>query len=206
MHNQQDPLYSIIGDSIRVKMLRVFVMNKDSLYVVKDFTKTLRKQEQPIKDSLRWLEQDGIIVKKKLSVAERKSRDLRELKGYGFNKRYPHREFLDKVIRESLPTEKDVLAKKIVRVPGVRCVITTDVFVEKRGGCVDLMVASTEDNDLHLQNMVQLAERSIGRELRCAFLTVNDLLHRIRTNDRFIRSILEEKHTVHLDRVGLPGA
>ena len=204
MSDQQDPLYSIIGDTVRVKLLRVFVLNKDSLYVAKDFTKTLRKREQSIKESLRWLEQDGIIMKKKLPVAERKSKGVRELKGYGFNKRYPHREFLDMLIRESLPTEKDVLAKKIVRVPGVRCVITTDVFVEKRGRCVDLMVASVENNDLYLQNMVQLAEQSIGRELRCVFLTVNDLLHRIHTNDRFIRNILEERHTVHLDKVGLP--
>ena len=204
MNDQQDPLYSIIGDMTRVKMLRVFVLNKDSLYVVSDFTKALRKREQSVKESLRWLEQDGIIVKKKLPAAERNSKGVRELKGYGFNKRYVHREFLDMLIRESLPTEKDVLAKKIVRVPGVRCVITTDVFVEKRGGCVDLMVASAENNESHLQNMVQLAERSIGRELRCVFLTVNDLLHRIHTNDRFIRSILEEKHTIHLDKIGLP--
>lgn len=206
MSDQQDPLYSIIGDVIRVKLLRIFVLNKDSLYVVKDFTKTLRKREPSIKESLRWLEQDGIVVKKKLSASERRSRGVRELKGYGFNKRYAYRDFLDMLIRESLPTEKDVLAKKIVRVPGVRCVVTTDVFVEKRNGCVDLMVASVEDNELHLQNMVQSAERSIGRELRCVFLTVNDLLHRIQTNDRFIRSILEEKHTVHLDKIGLPGS
>ncbi len=204
MNDQQDPLYSIIGDMTRVKMLRIFTLNKDSLYVASDFTKALRKREQSIKESLRWLEQDGIIVKKKLPVAERKSKGIRELKGHGFNKRYAHREFLDMLIRESLPTEKDVLAKKIVRVPGVRCVVTTDVFVEKRGGCVDLMVASAENNESHLQDMVQSAERSIGRELRCVFLTVNDLLHRIHTNDRFIRSILEEKHTIHLDKIGLP--
>ena len=206
MNDKHDPLYSIIGDATRVKMLRVFVMNKDSLYVAGDFTKALRKREDSVKESLRWLYQDGIVVKKKFSAVERRSKGIRELKGYGFNKRYPHREFLDMLIRESLPTEQDVLAKKIVRVPGVRCVVTTDVFVEKRGGRVDLVVASAESDESHLQNVVQSAERLIGRELRCVFLTVNDLLHRIRTNDRFIRSILEEKHTVHLDKVGLPSA
>ena len=203
MSTQQDPLYSIIGDTIRVKMLRIFTLNKDSLYVVKDFTKALRKREESVEESLKWLEQDTIIIKKKFSVSERKSRGIRELKGYGFNKRYAHREFLDMLIRKSLPTEKDILAKKIVRVPGVQCVVTTDVFVEKRDGCIDLMVASADNNESHLQKMVQLAERSIGRELRCVFLTVNDLLHRLHTNDRFIRSILEEEHTIHLDKIGL---
>ena len=204
MDNQQDPLYSIIGDDIRVKLLRVFALNKDSFYTVKDFKKTLRKQEPAIKENLKWLEQDGIIKKKKISAAERKSKGIKELKGYTFNKRYPHREFLDMVVKESLPSEKEILAKKITRVPGVRCVITTDVFVEKRNGYVDLIVASVEDNETDLQNMVQKAEQVIGRELQCAFLTVNDLLHRIRTNDRFIRNILEEKHNIHLDKVGLP--
>ena len=204
MNSKRDPLCSIIGDVVRVKLLRVFTLNKDSLYVAKDFTKTLRKREQSVKEVLQWLEEDGIITKKKLPAVERKRKGARELKGYSFNKRYPHRDFLDMVVKESLPTEKDVLAQRITRVPGVRCVVTTDMFVEKRGKLVDIMVASTEDNELDLQSIVQEAERSIGRELRCAFLTVNDLLHRIRTNDRFIRDILEEKHRVHLDTVGLP--
>ena len=204
MSDHQDPLYSIIGDEIRVKLLRVFVLNKDSLYVAQDFTKTLRKREQSIKDVLRWLVEDGLIVKKKFSPAERKSRGVTVLKGYGFNKRYPHQEFLDMLVRESLPTENDVLAKKITRLPGVRCVITTNMFIEKRGGYVDIVVASLGDNEAALQDVVQEMERTIGRELRCAFLTVNDLLHRIRTNDRFIRNILDEKHRVHLDKVGLP--
>ncbi|MCY4577188.1 MAG: hypothetical protein OXB96_02015 [Candidatus Kaiserbacteria bacterium] len=204
MNDRQDPLYSIIGDAVRAKLLRVFALNKDSLYVAKDFTKALRKREQSINDVLRWLEADGIITKKKLSASERKSKGVTALKGYGFNKRYPHQVFLDMLIRESLPTEKDVLAQKITRVSGVRCVITTDMFIEKRGDRVDIVVASMADNEADLQDMVQEAERSIGRELRCAFLTVNDLLHRIRTNDRFIRNILEGKHSIHLDKVGLP--
>ena len=204
MNKKSDPLYSIIGDEVRVKLLRVFALNKDSLYVAKDFTKTLRKREQSIKETLRWLEEDDIIKKKKISTAERKNREIKEMKGYGFNKRYAHQEFLDKIIRESLPTEKDILAKKITRVPGVQYVVTTDVFVEKQNRHVDLIVASSENNETDLQDMVQEAEKIIGRELRCAFLTVNDLLYRIRTKDKFVRDILEGSHTVHLDKIGLP--
>ena len=204
MKNQQDPLYSIIGDEIRVKLLRVFALNKDSLYVAKDFTKTLRKKVDSVKKVLRHLEKDSIIKKKKISATERKERDIKELKGYIFNKRYAHQEFLDKIIRESLPTEKEVLAQKIVRIPGVQYVVTTDVFIEKRNGYVDIIVASSKNNEADLRDMVQEAEKIIGRELRCVFLTVNDLLHRIRTKDRFIRDILEGNHTIHIDKIGLP--
>lgn len=199
VNTHKDPLESIIGDEIRAKMLRVFALNRDSIYTVGDFVKTLRKRDQSIRTALRFLERDGIIKKKKISVADQKGRR----KGYGFNKRYTHQDFLEKIIRESMPTEKDILAGKIVRVPGVQYVVTTNVFIEKPREHIDLVIASSEDNEVALKELVQEAERVIGRELRCVFLTVNDLLYRIRMNDKFIREILEGGHRVHLDKVGL---
>ena len=204
MNGKSDPLYSIVGDEIRVKLLRVFTLNKDTIYSSKDFTKTLRKQELVIKEVLKWLEKDGIIKKRKFSPAEKKEKDTKELRGYMFNGRYPHQKFLDKIIKESLPTEKELLAKKVARIPGVRCVVTTDMFVEKRDGHADLIVASVEDNEPDLRNMVQEAEQSIGREIQYVFLTVNDLLYRIRINDKFIWNILDGNYNIHLDKVGLP--
>lgn len=205
MKTHIDPLDSIIGDEVRVKLLRIFTLNKDSVYIAKDFVKVLRKSERSVRIVLKSLEEGGVIRKKKIPVSDQKSRGIEEIRGYGFNKRYSHREFLEKIVRESIPTEKDILAGKIIRVPGVQYVVTTNVFVEKSRKRVDLIVASSEDNEAELRDLVQKAERVIGRELRCVFLTVNDLLHRVYTNDRFIRGILEEGHYVHLDKVGLSG-
>lgn len=205
MAAHKDPLSSIVGDDLRVKLLRIFALNKETVYIPKEFVKTLRKREHSIKDALKKIEKDGIVKKKKISQAEQKSRDIQETVGFGFNKRYAHRVFLEKIIRESVPTERDSLAKKISRVPGVQCVITTDIFVEEPIARIDLVVASSEDNELLLKELVRNSERAIGRELRCAFLTVNDLAHRIRVNDKFIRDILESEYRVHIDRAGVFG-
>lgn len=202
MSTNKDPLISIIGNELRVKMLRVFVLNKDAVYTAKEFAKTLRKREQSVKDELRQMEKDRVIKKKKIAQAERKNKDSKETSGYGFNKRYTHQIFLEKIIRESVPSEKEVLAKKIARVPGVQCIITTDIFDEAPTTQIDLVVASSKDNEALLRELVKDAEQMIGRELRCAFLTVNDLIYRIQVNDKFMRDILDGTYQVHLDKTG----
>ena len=204
MSTNSDPLESIIGDEVRAKLLRLFILNKDFIYTIADFSGALQKQDLVLRAALRRLERDSIIRKKKISKPHQKNRGISRAVGYGFNKRYSHRDFLDSVVQGSIPTEKDILAGKIARVSGVRCVVISNIFMEKPRNHVDLIVASSEDNETEIKDLVQKTEEIIGRELRCVFLTENDLLYRVRMNDRFIRAILEEgKHTVYLDRVGL---
>ncbi len=201
--NNKDPLNTIIGDPVRVKMLRLFALNQDTIYTVKEFIKSLKKRENTVRETLRDLEKDGIIKKKKIPQTRRKSEGIREMTGYGFNKRYAHQNILEKVIRESIPTERDMLAKKLSRVPGVQCVITMNIFVDTPDVPADVIVASSQNNEPLLQGLVRETEKSIGRELRCVFMTVNDLVHRIQVNDKFIRDILNGQHSVHLDRPGV---
>ncbi len=203
MAKMNDPLESIVGDALRVKMLRVFVLNPETVYTVKEFMKVFRKREPAVRETLKWLDQDGIIKKKKIPQARRKNEGIRETVGFGFNKRYAHQEFLEKIIRDSIPTERDIVAKKLSRAPGVQCVITVDIFVDNPEREVDVVVASSQKNDAILRSLIQETEQEVGRELRCAFLTVNDLIHRIQTNDRFIRAVLDGQHRVHIDKIGI---
>ena len=203
MPAQKDPLCSIVGDETRVKMMRLFALNKEVLYTARNFIKTLRKQESTIRGILRNLEREGIVKKKKFSQKERRERGIRESVGYGFNKRYPHQAFLDEIVVKSMPSEKDILAKKIGRITGVRCIITTDMFAEAPSSSVDIIIASAEDNEQIVRELVRDAEREIGRELQYVFLSVNDLLHRMQTNDKFLRDMLDGGCQIHLDKLGL---
>ena len=198
-----DPLDSIIGDAVRVKLLRVFALNQNAVYTAKEFAKIIRKKEPAVRSLLRNLERDGVVKKKRIPAARRKSEGIREMNGYGFNKRYPHREFLTTLVRNSMPTEQDVLAKRLARVPGVECIITVDVFVDQPTALTDVIIAFSQDSEMAARHLIRDAEKTVGRELRCVFLSVNDLIHRIQVNDRFIRGILDGAHRVHLDKQGI---
>ena len=201
--DKKDPLISILGSEVRAKLVRVFSLNKDVVYTPKEFAKTLRKRELIVKNVLKKLEKDGIVKKKKIPASERRSRDIRDVTGYGYNKRYSHRAFLDMMVERSVPTEQEVLAKKITQVPGVECVVTTDVFVDKPDTLADIIVASSEDNERDLRGLIRETEQAIGRELRCVFLSLNELLYRAQTNDRFIRDTRDSTHHVHVDKTGV---
>ena len=44
MTSVKDPLESIIGDDIRGRMLRLFVLNADTIYTAKQFTRAIREE------------------------------------------------------------------------------------------------------------------------------------------------------------------
>lgn len=201
--DRKDPLVSIMGSDIRAKLIRVFSLNKDTLYRSKEFAKTLKKREPLLKAMLKKLEKDGIIKKKKIPSAERKSKGIRETMGYGYNKRYPHRAFLDMLVERSVPTEQDILAKRITQMPGVQCVVTTDIFVDKPEVVADVIIVSSEDNEEDLKELIRETEQVVGRELQCVFFTPNELFYRAQTNDRFIRDTLDGSYHVHVDKTGV---
>ena len=203
MTSVKDPLESIVGDDIRGRMLRLFVLNADTIYTAKQFTRAIRRNERLVREALRKLERDGIVKRKKIPQARRKSEGIREQVGYGFNKRYTHREFLEKIVRGSMPSEQDVLAKRITAVPGVECLVIADVFADKAPECVDVLIASSQNNEVVLQGIIRDAEKAIGRELCCAFLTVNNLVYRLQMNDKFVLDVLEGENHIYLDRPGI---
>lgn len=199
----KDPLVSIIGDGVRVSVLRACVLNPDMIYTEKDFVKSLRRHLPGVRASLKKMERDGLLIKKKISERDRKKRAIKEKTGYALNRRYRHLAFLREVIESSLPNEKDMLVRKIARVPGVKFVLTADIHKDKGGRGVDIVVASANGNFVVVEQVIRNAEKEMGRELLCSLMSVNDLAFRIQTNDRFLSDILSSEHTVHIDRMGL---
>lgn len=74
----KDPLESIIGDAVRVRMLRLFVLNPEMIYTPKEFAKILRKNEPVVRSTLRTLERDGIVKKKKFRQLDENMRGTRD--------------------------------------------------------------------------------------------------------------------------------
>ena len=203
MSVHKDPLVSIIGDELRARLLRVFVFENERIFIPKEMQKIIKKSLADVQSELKYLEKDGIIIKKKLTKSQKEEKECRESSGYVYNLKYSHRDFLEKIVKESTPSETEVLIKKITKIPGVCILITTGIFNNKKKSDVDMVIASNKENEKLLRDKIQEVEKEIGRELKCSLLSVNDFVFRMQTRDKFLREIFDGDYMVCLDKVGI---
>lgn len=196
-------LENIVGDELRVKLMRLFYFHIEQVFLVEEIAKAVRKNKPQITNVLKYLVEDGILIRKKKSVPNKSGKGKKEVSGYGFNKKYKHKEFLGKLLVETSPTGKELLINKLFKVPGVKVIISTGSIIGPSNAKVDLLVASEKEAEKELISIVRESEKILGKELKCSFLTPNDLAHRIQVNDKFIRDILDNEREVHLDRLGI---
>lgn len=203
MKNQDNPLVSIIGDEQRVSLLRLFALNPEVTHAPQEIAKALKKPLPKVKDTLKKLEKDKIVIKKKIPLSQQRERKLNASEGYAFNARYKHTDFLRDLLKATMPNERDLLVSKIGRVPGVKLVLTTDLFGGAGKKQADMLIASSERNTQLLEQIIREAERVIGREIQYVMLSPNDMVFRLQTNDKFLKDILALEYTLHIDRLGL---
>ena len=65
---KNDPLVSIVGDPLRAKMLRLFVMHQINQFTVTEIASALRILPVKISKMLRTLVKEGIIKQKVISI------------------------------------------------------------------------------------------------------------------------------------------
>lgn len=203
MKSKKDPLLSVLGNEIRSTLLRLFIFDKERIFTSKEIQKIIKKKITSIQSELKNLEKEGLVCKKKFTKAQKNERGSRESGGFVYNSRYIHRNFLESMVESSTPSERDLLAKKISRVPGIRILITTDIFNDNAKNDVDIVIASNKNNDILLQEKIQEVEREIGKELKCSLLSVNDFVFRVETRDKFLREVFDGEYIVHIDRIGI---
>ena len=203
MSTHNDPLISLLGDDLRVILLRLFVLNKEEIYIPKEISRTLKKPLSKVRSELNRLERENIVRKKKLSMIEKKEKETKSVNGYIFNKRYKHLQFLTNIIMRTMPSERDFVVKKISKVPGVKLILTTDIFSEKGVRGIEMVVGCTGEKNIVLEQVISDIERNMGRDLCCAIMSVNDIEFRLKTKDKFLSDILELNPTIYLDRLDL---
>ncbi len=201
---EHDALICIVGDGVRGRLLRLFVTNSDFVFIPSKLAQTLQIRLTNVTRALVQLERDGIIAKKKLTNRERKEESVKDVAGYLLNKRFSSLHLLQDLVEETLPAGKAGLIRKLIRVPGMKVIITTGEFREKeKKGKIDFLLAGSGVNDMMVRQLIRTTEKETGKELTYALLSVNNMAHRMQINDKFIRGIFDVPHSVHLDRTGL---
>ena len=196
---EKDSLAVIIGDSVRAKVLRQLVSNKDYKFTVGELRKLTKAQPTAISAMLKKMESDGLVQSRALSKKEQINLGTREKKGYIYNQKYKNSPLLQNLIFQTMPNGKETLLNKLSRTPGVRCVIAAGIFADGSKSPADIVIAGDNVDESVIQNIIKTAEETLGTEVRFVLMSINDFAYRVQIQDKFIRSIIDYPHDVISD-------
>lgn len=186
---------ALFGSKTRVKLLHLFLNNPGKAFYVREITRLIDEQINSVRRELANMLSVGIITS---DSADNKLY-------YEINQRYefyvPFRAIFaaQKVTPDSAMLESSESWQAMVRtLKRVRVAVAAGALVKGSASPVDLLLVG-DIPPAKAQELVAEIERSEGREITYSTLTYDDFYYRLSVRDKFITSILTNKHVVLID-------
>lgn len=182
-----DILGKILGNSARVKIMRLFLLNKGKSFKSKDIAKRSRVGLDAVRRELAVLAGVKFIRKHSRPVAEW---------SYLYNFKYGA-EFEDLLVRSDTLNREKILDyfKKVGR---MKLMVVSGLFIKNGDSRVDLLIVGDKMRRGMIEQGVRRLEAEIGAELVYAVFDTKEFIYRLNMYDKLIRDILDYPHEVLL--------
>lgn len=205
MKSGPDFLATLIGNSARARVLRLFLLNANDSFTVLQVVKRAGVTRGAVIREIKQLERFGIVRKAGAMAVVgkngKKSKKTEQL--WHVNASFRHMRALSTFVHEISPAEHSEILDTLKRSGAPSLVILSGLFVGDAMRPADLIVASANPNESRLEHAVRSLESLYGREIRYASFSVPEFRYRMTIQDRLIRDTLDFPHVVLVDRARL---
>lgn len=202
-------LEKIFGSNGKVKIMRLFLFNKETPFDINDIVTKTRVKKEKARKELVNLEKAGLLKKKNFTkevIKKQKSGDKvikKKSVGWTLNQTFPYIRPLQNFLIHINPLRHKDVINRVSSIGKIKLVIVAGVFIQELESRVDLLVVGDNLNNSKLKNAVREIEAEIGKELRYATFTTDDFEYRHGMMDKLIRDILDFPHERVIDRLDL---
>jgi hypothetical protein len=177
-------LEKILGNSARVKIMRLFLLNRSKNFTNKDIVKRSRVNPDVVRRELKLLSSVGFI----------KKRDI----NWSFNSVFKYGEEFEDLLVRSDSLNAETILNNFKKVGKVKLVITSGVFIKNDDSRVDLLIVGDKMKRGKIEEGIRKLEAEIGAELVYAVFETKEFLYRLNMYDKLVRDILDYPHEVLL--------
>lgn len=188
-----DPLAKLFGSAARVKLLRLFLFNEESLITADDAASRAKVSKAAARKELNLLASIGLLKKRTATTPA----------SYVADPRFQHYEPLKAFLRTSAVMPDARIASSLKRAGSVRLVALSGLFTGVVESKVDLLVVGDRISEKAIATVVRNLEAELGRELRYAAFSTPDFRYRVGVYDRLVRDVFDYPHRLVLDKIGM---
>ena len=206
-------LSQLFGSVTRIKLLRLFLFNPDSAFLMPDIIRRVKANSQEVRKEISCLIASEIIRKRSVvkDIYSRKKgekskviRKVNEL-GYSLDPRFPYLQALKNLLITVSLHADDSLIRKFASIGRIKLFIASGVFIQEWDTRVDLLIVGDDLNIAKLETVMQTIEAEVGKEISYSVFETEDFEYRLGIHDRLIRDILDSPHTILIDKIDISG-
>lgn len=178
-------LGKILGNSARVKIMRLFLLNKGKNFPSKMVVKRSRVGADVVRRELRLLASVNFIKKRGTE--------------WSYNSLFKYGEEFGHLLILSDSLDKVKFLDNFKNVGRMKLVIVSGVFIRNEDSQVDLLIVGDKMKKGKIEQGIRRLEAEIGTELTYAIFETKEFIYRLNMYDKLIRDILDYPHEVLLE-------
>ncbi len=195
-------LEKLLGDNNKVKLWKVFVLNTNKEFLLKDLIKLSRIKKDNLILELRELMRIGLVK------ANKKEHHI----FYKTNKDFPLLSEITNLVLSVVPRSAEKVLEKLNTLNKLKTVLLSGFFTSTIGkqkqdfesfnsnSNIDLLLVFEKIPD-NVSDIISELEFNIGKELSYSALEQNDFRYRHSIGDKLIRDVLDFDHVVAMDKL-----
>ena len=181
----QEPTLDVLFDSpIRIRLLKLFLLNPDKNFENKTAAKILNTSTRLVKKHLKKLSEINFVSYKKINSK----------KFFKTNQSFIFYSELKELIAKSNPASKEKMLKHLKSLGGVKLAMLSGVFLNLDNSQADLLVVGDKIKASKFNRFLKELEAEVGKEINYGIMTSKEFYYRYDMNDRFVRDLLDFKH------------
>ncbi|OGI57237.1 hypothetical protein A3B85_03100 [Candidatus Nomurabacteria bacterium RIFCSPHIGHO2_02_FULL_37_13] len=180
-------LGKILGNSARVKIMKLFLLNKNKGFKSKEVVKRSRVNAPAVRREMRLLASVGFIKKHSSTSRE-----------WFFNSLFKYAEEFEELLVRSDTLNKQSILNNFKNIGQVKLIIVSGVFIKNDNSRVDLLIIGDKLKRGKIEGGIRKLEAEIGAELVYAIFDTKEFIYRLNMYDKLVRDILDYPHEILL--------
>jgi len=175
-------LGKILGSPARVKIMRLFLLNRGKWFKSKDIAKRSQVSPSVTRRELQLLSSVDFI--------KRRARD------WSFNSSFKYASEIEGLLVNSDTLNHKDIIDNFKKSGKIKLLLVSGVFIKNEDSRVDLLIVGDKIKRGKTEEGVRKLEAEIGRELVYAIFDTKEFVYRLNMYDKLIRDILDFPHEV----------
>ncbi len=177
-------LGKILGNSARVKIMRLFLLNRKNGFSRKNIIRRSRVNKNIAIREIRLLSSIDFI-KKHATV-------------WFFNPFFKYIDEFDRLLIGTNTLDKKVIANNFKKAGRLKLLLVSGIFIKNKDTRVDLLIVGDKMKRGKIEEEVRKLEAEIGAELAYVVFDTKEFVYRLDMYDKLVRDILDFPHEVVL--------
>src|ERR1035437_5443083 len=178
-------LGKILGTQSRVKIMRLFLLNKTKGFKGKDVVKRSQVSPATVRRELRLLSSIGFVKKRG--------------ENWFFNSSFKYESEIEGLLISSDNLSTKSIADYFKKIGKIKLLLASGVFIKNKDSRVDLLIVGDGIRRAKTEEGIRKLEAEIGRELVYAVFETKEFLYRLNMYDKLVRDIIDFPHEVVLE-------